>query len=213
MSTIYEMKHVRNLANFETLISLVGNYGKAYNPPNQALRLESLKAKAANAHAAVNNLNEIFPLYTKAMTMREIAFEPLSKLRERFLSLLKTTDAKYKTVLQYSLQVYYESMLASLAEQIKLLNAIPLEVPNHTELQAVTLQVLYDDLQAKHEMAMKQTVSFNNAKLICNEVLYHKEFGLVNIALQTKKYVQSLYSEKKSNYQQISVLEFNEFNP
>lgn len=209
MSTIYEMKHVRNLTNFEKLISLVSKYGKAYNPPSAALRLESLEAIAVNANAAITNLNEIFPVYSRAMAMREIAFEPLNKLRARFLSLLKATDVQSQTVLEYNSQAHYENTLESLSEQIKFLKTIPVEIPNHTELQITTLQILYDDLQAKHQMAMSQSLLFNNARLICNEVMYHKEFGLVTIALQAKNYIQSLYSEKKMNYQQVSVLEFN----
>lgn len=209
MSTIYEMKHVKNLTNFEKLVSLVSNYGKAYNPPKPALQLDSLKAIAVNAHAAITNLNEIFQVYNNAVTMREIAFEPLNKLRARFLSLLKTTDVKSKTVLEYNSQAHYESTLESLSEQIKFLKTIPLEIPNHTDLQTATLQILYDDLQAKHQMAINQSLLFNNARLICNEVMYHKEFGLITIAIQTKNYIQSLYSEKKTNYQQVSVLEFN----
>ena len=210
MSTIYELKHVKNLANFETLISLVSSYGKAYQPKNQALKLENLQAKAIKAHQAIEHLNALLPSYSNAVMLREVAFEPLAKLRNRFFELLKTTDEDHVASNQdLSLQVYYDNMLESLAEQVKLLATVPAKGTGQVDLQAETLRTLYNDLHVKNETAVNQIIQLNEAKLTCNEVMYHEETGLVSIALQTKEYIQSLYSEKNSNYQKVSVLEFN----
>jgi hypothetical protein len=213
MSTIYEMKHVKNLTNFETLISLVGSYGKAYQPTNPALKLENLQAKAIRAHQVIEQLNALLPSYSNAMMLREVAFEPLAKLRNRFFELLKTTGEDYVANDEdLSLQTYYDNMLESLAEQVKLLAASPAKSSGQIDLHAETLMTLYNDLHVKNETAINQIVQLNNAKLNCNQVMYHEETGLVSIAQLTKRYIQSLYSEKNSNYQKVSILEFYHLN-
>lgn len=210
MSTIDELKNTKNLVNFEMLITLVESYGSAYQPLNPMLRIESLQAKAANAHAAITHLNDLLPVYNKAIALREVAFEPLVKLRVRLFSLLQNrSNMQPKTYQLQVVQVYFDGILASLQQQIQLMQTISAEAPNHAELQLPSLKLLYDELKAKNEIAISQTVLLHQAQLICNEIIYHAELGLVTIGLQAKRYIQSLYSQKNFNYKQVSLLEFN----
>jgi hypothetical protein len=93
MSTNYETGHAKNVANFETLITFIMGYGADYNPSKTAIHLKNMQAQAKNAKNALASINSLLPAYSNAVALREIAFEPLSKLSTRILNSLKATDA------------------------------------------------------------------------------------------------------------------------
>ena len=92
MASTSETGHLKNVANFDELISFAMGYGETYNPSKSALKLDALKALSAQAKAAINAVSSTEPAYKSAVAAREVAFEPLSKLTTRVMNSIKATD-------------------------------------------------------------------------------------------------------------------------
>lgn len=88
-----ETGHAKNIANFETLISVVQSYGTAYNPPRVNLKLPALTPIPGAALDAVAEVNHFLDADTVAGKERETAFAGLGKLVTRVIGALELTDA------------------------------------------------------------------------------------------------------------------------
>lgn len=91
MSKTYETGHAKNLANFETMLSIVSAYGTAYQPTNPLIQLANLQTIIAQAKTAMSELNTASANYGNAVASRELAFAPLKKLGTRILNALKAS--------------------------------------------------------------------------------------------------------------------------
>jgi hypothetical protein len=80
------------VANLESLISFVKGYGATYNPSKDSIKLVALEAILANAKQSLIDIDTLFPAYTNAVSAREFAFAPLSKIITRVNNAIKATD-------------------------------------------------------------------------------------------------------------------------
>jgi len=101
-------------------------------------------------------------------------------------------------------QQSYDSKLDSFDKQIKLLASIPSYAPNEVELQVVTLQNIYNDLQAKNAAVVTQSVPLSAVRIVRNEALYHPETGIVALAQDVKNYAKSVFGASSANYKLIA---------
>jgi len=92
MASTSETGHAKNVANFESLISFVKGYGATYNPSKDSIRIEALEVILANAKNSFIDIDTVFPAYTNAVSAREFAFAPLSKIITRVNNAIKATD-------------------------------------------------------------------------------------------------------------------------
>ena len=92
MASTSETGHAKNVANFDELISFATGYGTAYNPSKASIKIPALQALSASAKNAINAVNSAEPAYRNAVSAREAAFVPLSKLVTRLMNALKATD-------------------------------------------------------------------------------------------------------------------------
>jgi hypothetical protein len=88
-----ETGHAKNVANFETLISIVQSYGAVYNPPRANLKLPALTPMPGTARDMLSEVNHFLNLQTVATNEREAAFEGLGKLVTRVIGALEISDA------------------------------------------------------------------------------------------------------------------------
>ena len=93
MASTSETGHAKNVSNFDDLILFVTVYGTAYNPLKASIKLTALQSLSASAKTAINAVNAALPAYKNAVSAREVAFEPLSKLATRAMNALKATDS------------------------------------------------------------------------------------------------------------------------
>jgi len=93
MSSQTETGHAKNVANFEKLITNVTGLGTVYNPSKESIKLPALNALLATAKGTIANINATEPTYKNAVSARELAFEPLSKLITRVNNALKASDS------------------------------------------------------------------------------------------------------------------------
>jgi hypothetical protein len=121
----------------------------------------------------------------------------------------KAAAANGKTVVEISSsQMSYDSRLDNFDKLIKLLTSVTLYVPNEADLKVAALTTLYNDLKAKNAAVVAATTPLSNARISRNTILYKANTGLVDIALDTKTYIKSLYGATSPQYKQVSKLEF-----
>ena len=102
----------------------------------------------------------------------------------------------------------YDNRLDNLDKLIKLLASVALYTPNEAELKVTALTALYNDLKAKNAAVVAAITPLSNARISRNDILYKPNTGLVDIALDTKTYIKSLFGATSSQYKQVSKLEF-----
>ena len=102
----------------------------------------------------------------------------------------------------------YDSQLDNFDKLIKLLASIALYAPNEPELKVTALTALYNDLKTKNTAAVSAATPLSNARLARNEIMYKPLTGMVDIALDTKTYIKSVFGASSPQYKQISKLAF-----
>ncbi len=65
--------------------------------------------------------------------------------------------------------------------------------PNETELKTATLQTKLDNLKSSNTDLIIGFTSWSNARINRNPTLYNPLTGLVQTALEVKKYVKSVF--------------------
>jgi len=92
MSSTSETGHAKNVANYEKLIANVTALGTPYNPSKASLKLPALNTQLTAAKTAIAAVNSAEPAYKNAVSARDVAFAPLSKLITRVSNALKASD-------------------------------------------------------------------------------------------------------------------------
>lgn len=98
MSKTFETGHAKNVANFETLVTYLTNYGAVYNPSNANIQLSSLNEKAAAAKTIAEQVNDLAAKNSNAIASRDLAFKPLTKLSTRILNAIKASNVPQQVV-------------------------------------------------------------------------------------------------------------------
>lgn len=107
-----------------------------------------------------------------------------------------------------SSQMSHDNRLDNFDKLIKLLTSISLYTPNEADLKVTALTNLYNDLKTKNTAVITATTQLSNARISRNNILYKANTGLIDIALDTKAYIKSLYGATSPQYKQVSKLEF-----
>lgn len=122
---------------------------------------------------------------------------------------IKALAAEGKEVNEISTsQMSYDSRLDNFDKLIKLLASVPLYAPNEADLKVAALTTLYNDLKAKNAAVVSATIPLSNARIARNDVMYKPNTGLVDIALDTKTYIKSVFGASSPQYKQVSKLAF-----
>lgn len=87
-----ETGHAKNVSNLESLLSYVKGYGPIYNPTKESISVTALQTILVNTKQAIVDIDSALPAYTNAVSAREAAFAPLSKLLTRVSNAIKATS-------------------------------------------------------------------------------------------------------------------------
>jgi len=107
-----------------------------------------------------------------------------------------------------SSQQSFDNRLDNLDKLIQQLDVIPQYTPNEEELKVETLKALYADLKIKNTAVVAAKAPLKMARIQRDEVLYNPLTGLVDIALDTKTYIKSVFGASSLQFKQVSSLEF-----
>ena len=92
MASISETGHANNVANLESLIISATAFGAGYNPSKETLKLPALQTLLTASKDSLNATNIAQSAYSNAVSARESAFEPFSKLITRVKKKKKASD-------------------------------------------------------------------------------------------------------------------------
>jgi hypothetical protein len=247
MASISETGHAKNVANYEKLIADITSLGAAYNPSKANLKLAALNIQLTTAKAAITAVNSAEPAYKNAVSARDVAFAPFSKLITRVNNALKASDttvqvddsamtlvrklqgrratpkktdeqkqaavASGKEVVEISSsQMSFDSRLDNFDKLIKLLTSVTAYAPNEADLKVAALTTLYTDLKTKNTAVTTAEKPLTNARIARNDVLYKANTGVVDITVDIKSYIKSIYGATSPQYKAISGLKFTSYN-
>ena len=91
---------------------------------------------------------------------------------------------------------------------IALLQTIPEYKPNEDELKVETLQTLLTDLKTKNSEVVKTYLVLETARGVRNGLLYKPQTGIVDVSLDIKAYIKSVFGATSTQYKLISKLRF-----
>ena len=121
----------------------------------------------------------------------------------------KALEAEGKEVNQISAsQMSFDNRIENFDKLIMLLSSVPLYNPNEEELKIESLKALYNQLKEKNIEVILPIVQLSNSRISRNEILYKENTGLVDIALDSKTYIKSVFGATSPQYKQISRLYF-----
>ena len=107
-------------------------------------------------------------------------------------------------------QMSRQQRIEHLDEMRSLLESQPLYKPNETELQTASLQALAVDLQAKVDAVTSTFAPFSNALASRDNVLYTNAANVYKTGTLFKAYVESKFTRKSNEWNQIKGLEFRD---
>ena len=239
MASTSEIGHAKNVANFQDLIEFVTAYGATYNPSKNSLKLPQLIALKASADATLADVITKNTNYNNKVNERITAFSGLKSLSTRLVNALQTTDATTETIGNAKTfnrkmqgkkasssqtptdpntpapntistsQQSYDQLIQHLAGLTSILEAETSYTPNETDLQVSTIQAKIADLTAKNTAVATAYTNISNSRIARNETLYSTDSGLVQTALEVKKYIKSVFGASSPQYAQVKSIEFS----
>lgn len=105
-------------------------------------------------------------------------------------------------------QQSYDNLIDSFAKLIQLVTAEPLYTPNESDLKVTALNTLLTTLKTANTAVINTTTSYSNSRISRDTTLYGSDTGLVDTALEVKKYIKSVYGSTSPQYKQVSKLQF-----
>ncbi|MCL9807251.1 hypothetical protein NAT51_17095 [Flavobacterium amniphilum] len=238
MKTNSETGHSKNVANFKDLVNLVSSYGADYNPARASLKIPNLNTIATNAQTSLTSVSVKNTQYNNAVNNRFIAFENLKKLSTRLVNALAVTDAPKQMVddakgfnrkLQgqrasavvkqvnendpapvtiSASQQSYDLRIQHFRNLITVLESEESYNPNENELKIETLTAKQSELLERNNDVSIAHAIIRNARNARNKTLYEDSNGLVDIALEIKKYVKSAYGANSIEFKQVNAIKF-----
>ena len=97
-SSVSEVGHAKNVANFADLISYCTAYGTTYNPSKAALQLTALNTLLTSAQTELANVTTAKNAFDTVTGDRQLTFEPLKPLATKVFNYLSVTDATSETI-------------------------------------------------------------------------------------------------------------------
>jgi hypothetical protein len=117
-------------------------------------------------------------------------------------------DAGKEVIEISSSQMSFDSRIDNFDKFVKLLTSVTLYTPNESELKVTALTAVLNDLKAKNAAVVVAEVSLNNARITRNDTLFKANTGLVDIALDVKTYITSVFGASSPQYKKISKIKF-----
>jgi hypothetical protein len=124
----------------------------------------------------------------------------------------KAAAEKGNEVVQISAsQMSFDSRLDTLDKLIKLLTSVTAYAPNEADLKVLALTTVYNDLKAKNTAVIAAETPLINARIARNDTLYKPLTGLVDISVDVKTYIKSIYGATSPQYKAISGMKFTSY--
>ena len=105
-------------------------------------------------------------------------------------------------------QQSYDQQIEHFAKLVELLSSDSNYKPNEPDLTVAANQTKLAALKAANTDVVKTYTNWSNSRIARTNVLYNPLTGLVNTALDVKKYIKSIFGALSPQFKQVSKLEF-----
>lgn len=177
----------------------VGSRDEAFSP------LRNLVTKIINALKASGVSTQVVDS-AQTLTRKLQGRRATSKMSDEEKKLAESEGQSTKEA--SSSQLSYDNQIENFDRLIQFLNSVPSYKPNEPNLQTVTLSNLLADLKAKNLAALNAEIPLTNARIKRNDILYTVNTGLVDVALNVKTYIKSVFGTSSPQYKKISKIKF-----
>ncbi|UOK42402.1 MULTISPECIES: hypothetical protein [Flavobacterium] len=238
MSSTSETGHAKNIANFQNLIQFVVGYGAAYNPSKNTLKIPQLNTIATNSNTKLADVIAKNTAFNNAVNDRINSFKGLKTLSTRLVNALETTNAskeKIKDAKGFNRKIQgrrasamqtvsdpsslapskistsqqsYDNLIQHFAGLVATLQSEVSFTPNEVELKLTALTAKQADLVAKNIAVASAYTAISNSRISRDKSLYDNGTGLVDTAVEVKKYVKSLFGTSSPEFAQIKGIVF-----
>jgi hypothetical protein len=105
-------------------------------------------------------------------------------------------------------QLSYDNLIEHFASLALLASSAPTYTPNEVDLQPSSLNTLLTNLRTQNTAVSSAYTNYSNALISRNTVLYGPTSGVLDIVLEVKKYVKSVYGANSPQLKQLTKLNF-----
>lgn len=238
MSTLSETGHARNAARFDELIESITTFSYDPAKESLKLEsmktmskdcmvvLKEVSRTLALYKAAVDARQPMFEMMNRHIsrilsilqssdvsaetieTFKSIA-RKISGRRATPGKSLKEDSAEGIEVRSISSsQRSYDNQLENFNLFIEQLIGTPGYKPNETELKPEYLQKMAEDLKKKNADVVSARTALKDARGKRDNLMYRKESGLIDVALDAKAYIRGAFGPSSSEFRKVSKLEF-----
>ena len=238
MKSTTETGHAKNVANFKKLIIFCQGYGAMYNPSNSDLQLPQVLPLLTTAQDSLKLVTRKNTTYNNAVNNRINEYVDLKPLATRLMNALQTTKAsdekvddakgfnrkiqgkrasKIETITDpdapapktiSASQQSYDQLNQHFEGLVSVLESESTYTPNETDLQLTTLNAKLIALENANEAVATAHTDLSNARVDRNKKMYTNANSLVDIALEIKKYIKSVYGAKSPEFAQVEAIPF-----
>lgn len=107
-----------------------------------------------------------------------------------------------------SSQQSYDQKIQQFTTLISILQSEPTYTPNETDLKIPALNTFLANLVTKNNAVATAYTAVSNARIARDKTLYTPDTGLVDIALDVKKYIKSVFGASSPEFAQVKGLVF-----
>ena len=167
--------------------------------------LASLATKAINSLQATDASAQVVS-NARTLVRKITGSRATPKLTEEQSKAL--ADAGTPVVQISASQMSCDSRIDNFGKFIDLLTAVPSYTPNEDELKVTGLTGVLTDLRATNSAVITAEVILNMARITRDDILYKPLTGMVDIALDVKTYIKSVYGPTSPEFRIISRIKF-----
>ena len=238
MASTSETGHAVNYNNFNTLIARVTGYGIRYNPTNNLIKIPNLQTVYAAVGTGIQHVVQYKPGWSNAINARQQVFLDMEKFATRIINAFDATEVvtdaqvkdaktalrkirgerKSKKILNpgpddpiqiSASQLSFANQVLHFGELVGMVTAEPTYAPNETDLQGANLVIVLNSLNTANQTVATAEQPYLDALSERNTALYAPKTGVVDRALELKRYVKSVASITKDEYNQIAGIKFS----
>lgn len=232
--------HIRNVANFEKLVSACKSLGLAYNPAHTSLSILKLEETLAAAETVLRNHNEAAANLRNTLNARREAYKPLNRVATKAVNALasfqvsekelidarafqkkisgrrihkaKPTDntAETDVATHTTTQMSFDLRIENFEKLIELLTQNTKYNPNEPDMTVAGLRATAADIQAKNTAANDAFFAEQNARTQRHITFYAAGTGLFDIAASVKKYLRSVFDTSNVQVRTVLGLKFRQ---
>lgn len=107
-----------------------------------------------------------------------------------------------------SAQLSYDQLIQHFGGLISVLEYETSYTPNETDLQIASLITKQNNLTTKNNAVAIAYTNISNSRIARNKTLYDEGIGLVDTALEVKKYIKSVFGASSPEFAQVKGIEF-----